>query len=73
MKRTIYTSVSALALLAAAPAFAQSLRQCDRQPTLIAALAGATDPVGDDNQAAHRIALHGLLSKTAQLMMPTNE
>ena len=56
-----------------AAAFAQRLRQRHGKATLIGGAIGATDPVGNDYQTAHRITLHGLLSKTAQLMMPTNE
>ncbi len=54
--------------------FAQRRLHRDGQPALRAAGGRwGRDAIGDDDQPVHRIALHGLLSKTAQLMMPTSE
>jgi hypothetical protein len=56
--------------------FPQGRRQRHRQPALGAAGAarlGRRHPVGDDDQPAHRTALHGLDSSPAQLISPTSE
>ena len=50
---------------------AQRRGQRDGEPALRAAAGG--DAVGNDDQAAQRTMLHGLLSRTAQLIMPTSE
>ena len=50
---------------------AQRRRERDGQPALRSA--SGADAVGDHHQPAHRIALHGRLSRTAQLISPTSE
>ena len=59
-----------------AAGFAQRRRQSDGKPALrriVAPRLGSADPVGNDNQAAHRTALHGRESNPAHLISPTSE
>ena len=74
------TDVAGLARLARpaepdAVMFAERRGERDGEPALRAALfrAGRLDAVGDDDEAAQRIALQGRLNSTAQLIIPTSE
>src|SRR3546814_2642656 len=58
-----------------AVAFPERRGERDGKPTLRSGLfgLGGGNPVRDDDQAAQRLVLHGLLNSTAQLIMPTSE
>jgi hypothetical protein len=52
-------------------AFLQRSAQANRETTRRRALPGVGDAIGDDDEPAHRASSHDLLSRMAELMMPT--